>query len=371
MRFGKTFVTIIIFITLMTLAGCGYDTEYVEVVNVWPAEGEEFDTIKEEEISDGDKSSVIVGMVTDVGGIDDESFNQSAWEGLQSLSSVNGIKTIYRESDSPEDFKENFQSIKDEGSELCWGIGFACADVLLEEAKNNPGVHYAIVDSSYENTPENVTGLVFRAQEPSFAVGFVAASVTRSSKIGFVGGVKGEIIDQFQYGYQAGVKYASTLYGKNVEVVVEYADSFADADKGYEIASNMYDQGCDVVYHAAGGTGTGVIEAAKDHNHYVIGVDRDQAYLAPKNVLTSALKKVDVAVELVSKSYLGGEDIGGKTLSFGMTEGAVGISEDHSNYRDEIYDAALLVEDKIKSGEIVPPKSESEYKDFIMSMKEF
>ena len=111
-----------------------------------------------------------------------------------------------------------------------------------------------------------------------------------------------------------------------------------------------------------------VIEAAKETDHYVIGVDRDQSYLAPNQVLTSALKMVNVAIERVSESYLRGEDIGGKTYSLGMTEGAVGIPTQHDNYKDEIYDATLLIEDKIKSGLIIPPATEKEYELFIKGL---
>ena len=262
---------------------------------------------------------------------------------------------------SAKDFYANFEKLADEGCGLCWGIGFGCADALLQIAQDRPGTHFAIVDSSFENTPENISAVVFRAQEPSFLVGYIAAAVTHTGKIGFVGGVRGEIIDQFQYGFQAGVDYAAALYGKNVEITIEYADSFGDAQKGYEIADAMYRSGCDIVYHAAGATGIGVIEAAKDNGKFVIGVDKDQSALAPGNVLTSAMKKVDVAVERVSGSYLRGEQVGGKTISFGLTEGAVGIPEDHTNYRDEIYDSARMIADRIKAGEIVPPKSAEEY----------
>ncbi len=360
----------ILLIPLLLLSGCSGSSDDIEVVKVWIVdEGSDADEGGDVDADTPDDGTVKkVGMVTDVAGIDDESFNQSAWEGLEELAATGKVKTTFIESESEDDFQDNFRQIADEGCGLCWGVGFACADALLEVAGEKPDVHFAVVDSSYEDTPDNITGVVFRAQEPSFIVGYIAASVTRTGRIGFVGGIPGEIIDQFQYGFQAGVDYASYLYGKKVNVIVEYADSFQDEDKGYEIAKNMYDGGCDVVYHAAGGAGLGVIKAAKECNAYVIGVDRDQSSLSPEHVLTSALKNVNVAVARVSESYLRGEDIGGATLSFGLTEGAVGIPDDHSNYRDEIYDSALMVEDKIKAGEIVPPASAAQYKEFIKTL---
>nr|MCR5339666.1 BMP family ABC transporter substrate-binding protein [Lachnospiraceae bacterium] len=135
-----------------------------------------------------------------------------------------------------------------------------------------------------------------------------------------------------------------------------------------EIARKLYAQGCDIILHAAGGSGTGVIEAARDTDHYVIGADRDQSYLASEHVLTSSMKNVNVAAKRVSESFAMGEKTGGAVLSLGLTEGAVGIPTEHKNYRDEIYDAVLLVEDSIKSGQITPPATAEEYESFIESI---
>ena len=173
-----------------------------------------------------------------------------------------------------------------------------------------------------------------------------------------------DIIDQFQYGFQAGVDYASEELGKTITVDVQYAESFTDASKGKAIASKMFSDGCDIVFHAAGGAGVGVIEAAKDAGKYAIGVDRDQAYLAPENVLTSAMKLVNNAVIAVSKEVIEGKEIGGQTYTYGLTEDAVGIPEEHSLMGDETYNAALEVEEKIKNGEIVPPANADEYAQF-------
>lgn len=316
-----------------------------------------------------DGSNFKIAMITDTGGINDQSFNQSAWEGLQQLNKDTGADTTYIESKQAADFTTNFDNLSDQGYTFLWGIGFACADAVLEAAQENPEISYAIVDNSYEETPDNVTGVMFRAQEPSFMVGYIAAAVSQTDKVGFVGGIEGTIIDQFQYGYEAGVAYANKQLGKDVKVSVQYAESFSDSAKGKAIAGKMFTDGCDVVYHAAGGTGTGVIEAAKEAGKWAIGVDRDQAYLAPDNVLTSALKNVNVAVEEVSKKYMAGQKIGGQTLEFGLTEGAVGIPEEHKNYSDEIYNAALKIADDIKAGTIKVPATEADYNTYVESLK--
>lgn len=320
------------------------------------------------EIDEIDGSGYKIAMITDTGGINDQSFNQSAWEGLQQLAEDTGAETNYIESKQAADFESNFETLIDDGNTFCWGIGFACSDAVLEAANSYPDINFAIVDNSYADTPDNVTGVVFRSEESSFVVGYIAAAVSETQKVGFVGGTTSSVIEQFQYGYEAGVAYANKELGKDVTVSTQYAESFSDAAKGKSIANKMYTDGCDVVYHAAGGTGTGVIEAAKESGNWAIGVDRDQAYLAPDNVLTSSLKNVNVAVEDVSKRYIAGQEIGGRTMSYGMTEGAVGIPEDHPNFSDEIYDQAMEVEDLIRSGDIVAPGTEDDYNAFVASL---
>ncbi len=321
-------------------------------------------TATQEETSGG-KSSFSVAMITDTGGINDQSFNQSAWEGLTELKGKSGAEVNYIESKQASDFVTNLERLGDSGANLLWGVGYACADAVLEAAESNPDIQYAIIDNAYENTPSNVTGVMFRAQEPSFLVGYVAGRTTQTGKVGFVGGISSGLIDQFQYGYEAGVKYAAKELGKDIDVSVQYAESFSDAAKGKAIATRMYSDGCDVIYHAAGGTGTGVIEAAKESGKWVIGVDRDQAYLAPENVLTSALKLVGKAVLDVSEQAMNGQKIGGQTLTFGLKEECVGIPEEHGNMPEGVYEDTLKVEDKIRNGELTPPTTKEEYEAFI------
>ncbi|ERI95482.1 basic membrane protein [Clostridiales bacterium oral taxon 876 str. F0540] len=306
-----------------------------------------------------------VAMVTDTGGVSDQSFNQSSWEGLQELQKKTGAKVSYLESKQETDYVTNLDKLVDSDNKLIWGIGFAMADAILNAAKTNKDVNYAIVDNSYgDKTPENVTGVTFSAQEPSFLVGYIAAKTTKTNRVGFIGGIKSPVIDQFQYGYQAGVQYAAKEMGKTINVDVQYAESFSDASKGKAIANKMYSAGCDIIFHAAGGTGVGLIDAAKEAGKFAIGVDRDQAYLAPDNVLTSALKLVNVAVEKVSEEAMNGNKIGGKTYTYGLKEGAVGIPKDNKNVKPEVYEAAIKLQDKIKDGSIVVPYDEKTYKEF-------
>lgn len=310
------------------------------------------------------KSDFVVSMVTDTGGVNDQAFNQSAWEGLQALEKNNGAKIGYLESKQESDYASNLDKKVDEGSQLIWGIGFAMSEAITTAASTNPDVHFAIVDNAYETTPSNVTGVMFSAQEPSFVVGYIAGKTTKTGKVGFVGGIAGNIIDQFEYGYRAGVDYAAKELGKKIDVDVQYAESFSDSAKGKAIANKMYSSGCDIVFHAAGGAGIGVIEAAKEADKFVIGVDRDQSSLAPKNVLTSALKLVNVAVESISAKAANGEEIGGQTFTFGLKEDAVGIPENNPNMDQQVYKDAIAVQQLIKDGTIVPPFDKDTYSKF-------
>lgn len=310
-----------------------------------------------------------VSMVTDTGGINDQSFNQSAWEGLQALQKNTGAQVNYVESKQAADFTTNMENMADNGANLVWGIGYACADALLDTAKKNPDISFAIVDNSYDTVPSNVTCLMFKAQESSFLVGYVAGKTTKTDKVGFVGGIESGLLDAFMYGYEAGVAYAGKEIGKDITVSTQWAESFSDSAKGKAIAQKMFSDGCDIVYHAAGGTGTGVIEAAKEANKFAIGVDRDQAYLAPDNVLTSALKLVGTAVEKVSTQALKGDKVGGQTITYGLKDGCVGIPTTNKNMDPAVYTATMAIQDKIIAGTITPPTTKAEYDTFVSGLK--
>ncbi|WP_028263701.1 BMP family ABC transporter substrate-binding protein [Atopobium fossor] len=312
-------------------------------------------------------SSYKISMITDTGGVNDQSFNQSSWEGLEQLKKDKGWNVNYLESKQESDYASNLDKAVDDEANLIWGIGFAMADAVADVAAKNKDVQFAIIDNAYETPAENLTGVTFRAQEPSFMVGYIAARTTKTNKVGFVGGISGVVISQFDYGYKAGIAYANKENGTNVEVLTQYADSFTDSAKGKAIASKMFSDGCDIVFHAAGGVGAGVIEAAKEANKFAIGVDRDQAYLAPDNVLTSALKKVDKAIVEVSTEIQGGAK-GGRNIELGAAEGCVGIPEDHPHIDDAVYKAALEFEGKFKDGSIVAPMNQEKYDEYVAAL---
>ncbi len=312
-----------------------------------------------------------VAMVTDVGGVNDQSFNQSAWEGVQKCADFGATNLKYLESKQEGDYITNLDKMVDEGHNIVWGIGFLMADAILDAAKKNPTQAFGIIDNDYgAETPANVTGVTFKVEEPSFVAGYIAAASSKSGKVGFIGGIKIPVIDQFEYGYLAGVAYANKELGKNVTVEVQYADSFNDAAKGKSIANSMYAKDVDIIFHAAGGVGIGLFESAVENNKFAIGVDSDQSYLAPKNTLTSVMKLVGQAVYNVSKELNDGQTIGGKTVSLDTKSGCVGIAPNTAGLIDaEVYSNALKVQDAIAAGTIAPPSTEDGYKAYADSLK--
>lgn len=306
-----------------------------------------------------------ITIVTDTGGVNDQAFNQLAWEGLQQFAEETGVTASYIESKQASDYVTNLDRATDGFNDLVWGTGFAMADSMATIAKMNPDISFALIDNVVPGELFNVTSVVFRAEEPSFIVGYIAGRTTQTNKVGYVGAVKTDTSNQFEYGYSAGVAWAAKELGKEIEISVQMTESYADAAKAKAVANKMYSSGCDVIFHAAGGAGYGVIESAKEWDKFVIGVDKDQSYLAPDNVLTSALKKVNVAIGLVCRMSMDGEEIGGRTISCGLSEDCVGIPSENPNLDPAVYEDAMKVLEQIKTGAIIPPRTPEQYEEFL------
>jgi basic membrane protein A len=304
-----------------------------------------------------------VMMVADVGGVNDQSYNQGAWEGIQAFEKETGTKVAFIETIQMSDLATNFDKAVDGEYDLIWGIGFNTANPLNDSAKMNPELTYAIVDHDFGGEIlDNVTSAMFNVEEASYVVGYIAGLTTETNKVAYIGGMRSPVMDLFEYGFKAGVDHAAKELGKEIKVEVQIAESFSDAAKGKAIAASLYNDGSDIIFVAAGATGSGVIEQAIEEDKWVIGVDRDQSYLAPKNVLTSALKNVGIVTEDISKRIIDGEELGGQVIKYGLDNGGVGIPEDNPNMDPKVYEKALEIQDLIIKGEIDPPYSEDTYK---------
>nr|WP_267507494.1 nucleoside ABC transporter substrate-binding protein BmpA [Borreliella afzelii] len=308
-----------------------------------------------------------VSLVID-GTFDDKSFNESALNGVKKIKEEFEIELVLKES-STNSYLSDLEGLKDAGSNLIWLIGYKFSDVAKAVSLQNSEMKYAIIDPVYSNEPipSNLVGMTFRAQEGAFLTGYIAAKVSKTGKIGFLGGIEGDIVDAFRYGYEAGAKYAN----KDIKIFSQYIGSFSDLEAGRSVATKMYSDGIDIIHHAAGLGGIGAIEVAKElgSGHYIIGVDEDQSYLAPNNVITSSTKDVGRSLYLFTSNYLKTNTFeGGKLINYGLKEGVVGFVRNPKMIPFEVEKEIDSLSSKIINKEVIVPYNKESYEKFL---KEF
>ena len=306
-----------------------------------------------------------IGMISDTGGVNDESFNQSTWEGLQQAQEKYGkdkVQVKYVESSQEADYTPNIETFVEEDLDLIIGVGYKIAGAIEEASKNYPDVQFAIIDHSYEKQPENVTSLIYEDNTAAYLAGLVAAKKTETNKVAFIGGIKSATLDKFEYGFRAGVKAANP----NCELTVRYLNSFSDSALAKSVANQMHKDGVDVIYTAAGAAGTGAIEAAKENNKMAIGVDVDQSPLAPDNIISSTMKNVNVSIVNLVGEILEDNYQGGQVIVNTLASGGVGLSDTTKDHvSKDILDYVNEQAGKIKSGEIVVPENEKQYNEIV------
>ena len=296
-----------------------------------------------------------IGLVTDVGGVNDGSFNQSAWEGLQRAADELGIEANYLESSTDADYAPNLEAFIDEEYDLIISVGYMLADATKTAAEANPDCRFAIIDDATIEL-DNVTCLMFDQEQASYLVGYVAGLMTESNNIGFVIGMANENMNLFGYGYCAGALDA------NPDVTIQQfnANSFADSATGKSMANTAITNGADIVFHAAGATGLGVIEACQEAGVYAIGVDSDQSSIAPETIITSAMKRVDNAVYDSVASLIGGTLEGG-VVTYDLTVGGVDIAPTQDLLPEDVIAAVEEVKQQIIDGEVVVPNDQASF----------
>lgn len=303
------------------------------------------------------KGDVSVTMITDTGGLGDQSFNDSAWAGLEKAKAEFGIKTNVLESQTADDYTANLSASAALKPALIISVGFLMAEATSAAAVQFPDQKFAIIDSTVDKP--NVTGLTFKEHEGSFLVGVIAGLKTKTNKVGFVGGMQFPLIEKFEYGFKAGVKSVNP----KAEVLVNYTGVFDNPALGKEAALAQAQQGADVVFHASGACGIGVIEAAGEQGFWAIGVDQDQSALNPKAVLCSMVKRVDNATYLVTKAVVDGS-FDGKNIEFGLAVDGVGYSDKAKNVPAEIAAKADAYKAAIIKGDIVVPADKAAFDAF-------
>ncbi|WP_121072729.1 BMP family lipoprotein [Leucobacter aridicollis] len=297
----------------------------------------------------GDKVALVVAQ----GGLGDQSYNDLANEGFKRAVADTGLTPSTIESDDIVGQGEQLlRRAGQAGINLVVDLEFSHNEMIGKVAADFPESDWVIFNA--ESAGDNVASVLFQEQEGSYLAGALAAMQTTNTsdpkinadkKLGVIGGASSVGIDKFLVGFIEGAKAVDP----EVEVLTAYSNDFADPAKGQQLAQAMFEQGADIVYAVAGGTGAGVIQAAQDANHYAIGVDDNQDGQAPGFVLTSVLKRADLAVESVVSDYAKGSFPGGKTITFGLKEDAVGLT-DFEFTKDAIAPEAIAKVEELKAG---------------------
>ena len=292
-----------------------------------------------------------VGIVLSTGGLGDKSFNDAAYRGLEQAKKDLGIEFKYVEPASPAEDEEFLREYAEAGYDLIIATGFQMTESARTVAADYQDVNFLMIDDVVDLP--NVKSLVFKEEEGSFLVGVIAGLMTKNNAVGFVGGMENPLIKKFEVGFKQGAEYVNPGV-KFFSVYTTGPNPFNDPVRGKENAISEINQGADVIYHAAGGTGMGVIAAAKEKRVFAIGVDSNQDGVEPGTVLTSMLKNVDVGVYDTVKALTNGEFEPGLTV-YGAKENGVGVTE--FEFTKEIIGAEKLqkfeeIKAKLMAGEI-------------------
>ena len=308
--------------------------------------------------SGSEKVKHTAALVTDGGSIDDKSFNQSAWEGLEAWGKENKLEKgvngyNYAQSNSDADFTPNINKLIKAKYSTIFGIGYKLAPAIKKTAKQNPKTNFVIIDDVVSG--KNVASVTFKSEQSSFLAGVAAAETTKTNNVGFLGGVKSDVITTFEKGFIQGVHAVNP----KITVDVKYAGSFTKADLGQSMATAMYNNGEDVIFHAAGGTGAGAFTAAKNlakngKKVWVIGVDQDQkadgAYKGGNVTLASAVKEVGNAAKDIANKAMKDKFPGGKIVTYDLKSKGVDLVND--NMSDSAWKVVQQYKQKIIKGDL-------------------
>lgn len=319
--------------------------------------------------SSGAPKTLTVGVVTDDGGLGDKSFNDATYQGVVKAKEDFNIDVQVLEPKQESDFQPYMDRIS-KSSDLVVAVGYKLKDAVDKVSKQNESVKYVLVDDVSDG--KNVHNVTFKEEEGSFLVGVLAGLVTKTNKVGFIGGSDSPLIRKFESGFIAGVKSVNPEAGKLLEegITSKYAGNFSDVSKGYEIAKSLYSDGVDIIYHAAGGVGIGMFRAAKETGNLAIGVDQDQSVSIPEYkdvIVTSVVKNLpnaiyDILKDAVNDSFEAG------TSKLGLKENGVYLPENTKDkVSSEVIEKVNEYKGKIISGEILVPKTIEELKEFTIS----
>lgn len=353
-RFGFRVALAVLLVLVLVLVGCQREEEAAEA----PQEEDE---------------PMVAAMATDVGGLGDRSFNDGAFEGLERGAAF-GFEARVVESRQQTDYIPNLTGLAEDGADIVFAVGFLMEQAVKEAAQLHPETYFGGIDIGGDPEIENFQGILYREQESGFLAGVVAGLLTQEYAdsheslndepvIGVTLGMFIPPVERFEVGFIQGAHYVNP----DIEVVSATVGDFVDQARGKEAATAMIEQGADIVFHAAGQTGLGVIEAAREQGVFAIGVDVDQNPVAPETVITSAVKKIPESIEVVLESVANGTFEGG-TRVYGLEDDATGIAPFHQHDEwipQEVKDAVAEARQAILSGEIEVAQTRADIADLI------
>lgn len=320
-----------------------------------------------------DQAPYDVGFITEKK--EDTRFVQKAIDGLYyaTLSENQDIKAkLYSASNSTLDaiLDITTQAIGNH-SEMILSAGYTNMEPLLHAARQYPNTSFVLVDADIVDLPENCANIVFRSNEPSFIAGYIAGNMPNTRIVGFLGGMPSDSVQKFYYGFKAGVEFASLYSRQNITLLTDYTNSFSNQQAGYDTAKKMYEDGADIIFAVAGDCGVGAILAAEELNRYIIGVDTDQNYLAPSNVLFSVTKNISGTVLNVVTTYAANKSVAdikdaNGLISSGYAENGVDIETIIDAVPSPLKLEKDIIEQLIRDGNITVPATQDEYDAFFL-----
>lgn len=262
-----------------------------------------------------------VTLVLDEGGVNDQSFNESAYKGAKEAESEYGVEVSYIESKGEADYIPNIETAIDNGSDLVVGVGFKILDAIETSANNYPEQKFAIIDGQFENEiPSNVVPILFNEEQAGYSAGLIAGKMTKTNKLGFIGGMDIPSVSNFAVGFEKALKEVNP----DITLSKQYANSFTDSAKGKAMANQMISNGADIIFTAGGGVNSGVFESTTENGIKAIGVDMPSNHISPDTIITSALKNVGHGLKLVIKDAVDGNFAGGQVKIFDLSNDGVG-----------------------------------------------
>lgn len=300
-----------------------------------------------------------IALIPDTAGVNDQSFSQITWEGLQKFGKDHeNVKVSYIESKVDSDFLVNAQILIDSDYDLIIGCGYPLKDCIFEAASENPNKKFVLIDDVIDNL-DNVINATFNMEEASYLVGVVAAYQSKNKNVGLILANNSKLLTSFGVGFIEGVKSVN----KNIIVQQNNINSFSDATLAKVVATSMITSGADIIYTAAGSAGPGAVSACGENGKLAIGVDIDQSFIDPKHVLTSAVKRLDLAIYDICEDFINGKFVSGER-KFNLENGGVGIVKNSKLLSKEILDKIEKVEKDIKDKKIIVHSEAKDCPDF-------